>query len=374
MLTFWRGGVQVVQRAVYEIQVDSQMGKESFIDEIRRRSAYLHNEGSIRANLTSLLDEVVPNEGAGMTIMAGSGYGLRGIIYGIPASYHIMWVNLRHEKLEHYKGIIEKGWYGPYNTMRVSALEGFYESSVYKECYVPYGLKDGIQTSFFDKGGKRLGLYACLRFSTGIFSDADVNNFGSASPYIFSSLLRYRWLLELDFFSKDDYYKVPFGIIVTDLEGRITYTNEYSKVLLGKHHGRVPEELPGELKRARDAITSAGGSDFEFRPRVEEWLPYGAVLPLRCNREQSFGLPVEEESFLYVIDVRYIDHEMAERVTARELDIIKCLELGISDKVVGERLHISERTVHTHIRNIFEKLEVENRTQIVVKARTLGLI
>ena len=348
------------------------MDKEITLDEIRRRSVYLHNEGSIRANLTSLLDEVVPNEGTGIALATGGGYGLRGILYGMSVPYLIMWANSRHEKLDHYKGIIEKGWYGPYNTIRVSALEGFYDSSAYKERFVPYGLKDGIQTSFFDKGGKRLGVYAIHRYNMDIFSDADVENFEGASPCIFSSLLRYRWLLELDFFSKDDYYRVPFGIIVTDLEGRITYTNEYSEALMEKYYGGVLEELPEDLEGARDRIIPGGG--YEFRPHVEEWVPYGAVLALRCNREQSFGLPVEEESFLYVIDVRYIDHEMAERVTARELDIIKCLELGISDKVVGERLHISERTVHTHIRNIFEKLEVENRTQIVVKARALGLI
>jgi DNA-binding CsgD family transcriptional regulator len=45
-----------------------------------------------------------------------------------------------------------------------------------------------------------------------------------------------------------------------------------------------------------------------------------------------------------------------------------------SDAAIADKLHISVHTVDSHMRKIFRKLEVNNRTMAVVKALTLGLI
>jgi len=61
-------------------------------------------------------------------------------------------------------------------------------------------------------------------------------------------------------------------------------------------------------------------------------------------------------------------------LSSRELDTLKLVEENLSNQEIAERLFISLNTVKTHIRNILLKLEAENRSKAVIKAREQGLI
>jgi DNA-binding NarL/FixJ family response regulator len=63
-----------------------------------------------------------------------------------------------------------------------------------------------------------------------------------------------------------------------------------------------------------------------------------------------------------------------ETLTERELDVLRLLAKGSANKQIGAQLHISESTVKTHVANIFQKLEVTDRTEAVTVALTRGLI
>jgi DNA-binding NarL/FixJ family response regulator len=58
---------------------------------------------------------------------------------------------------------------------------------------------------------------------------------------------------------------------------------------------------------------------------------------------------------------------VASNLTPREQEVIAGLSKGFADKDIAARLRISIHTVHEHVRNIFEKLGVHNRTEAVVK-------
>jgi DNA-binding NarL/FixJ family response regulator len=55
-------------------------------------------------------------------------------------------------------------------------------------------------------------------------------------------------------------------------------------------------------------------------------------------------------------------------LTHREIDVLKCLAEGQSNREIAMKLSISTRTVTTHVRNILDKLELDNRTQAALYA------
>lgn len=61
-------------------------------------------------------------------------------------------------------------------------------------------------------------------------------------------------------------------------------------------------------------------------------------------------------------------------LTQRETDILHCLSEGLSSKEMARRLAITEATVKTHRKHLYEKLGVGLRSQVIVKARDLGLL
>jgi DNA-binding NarL/FixJ family response regulator len=63
-----------------------------------------------------------------------------------------------------------------------------------------------------------------------------------------------------------------------------------------------------------------------------------------------------------------------EQLTEREIEILSLVARGLTNKVVGINLNISDRTVQGHIARIFEKLSACSRTEAVMRGISLGLI
>lgn len=61
-------------------------------------------------------------------------------------------------------------------------------------------------------------------------------------------------------------------------------------------------------------------------------------------------------------------------LTTREKEVLTLLTEGVTYKGVADRLVISETTVKTHVNNIFQKLQVNDRTQAVLYALKYGLV
>jgi DNA-binding NarL/FixJ family response regulator len=57
-----------------------------------------------------------------------------------------------------------------------------------------------------------------------------------------------------------------------------------------------------------------------------------------------------------------------EPLTEREIEILRLLAGGLSNKQISERLMLSENTVKYHLKNLLRKLAVQNRTEAVMKA------
>jgi len=60
--------------------------------------------------------------------------------------------------------------------------------------------------------------------------------------------------------------------------------------------------------------------------------------------------------------------------TQRQIQVLRLLARGLSNKQIGERLYVSERTVKAYLSSVFEKLGVNKRAAAVTEALRLGLI
>lgn len=115
--------------------------------------------------------------------------------------------------------------------------------------------------------------------------------------------------------------------------------------------------------------------------RVFEALRQGAVGYL----EKTTPLPLLKEHLLQVAAggspmspsvARHVTRYFAPRpathlagLTPRELDIVRGIEDGLSYKLIAERLHLSIDTVRTYIRQVYGKLQINSKGELLAKAR-----
>lgn len=71
---------------------------------------------------------------------------------------------------------------------------------------------------------------------------------------------------------------------------------------------------------------------------------------------------------------RFSTEDAAPLLSDRELEVLHCMVDGLTTQQIASRLFISDNTVKTHVRHIFEKLDVSNRAEAVGKAMQSGLI
>jgi LuxR family maltose regulon positive regulatory protein len=61
-------------------------------------------------------------------------------------------------------------------------------------------------------------------------------------------------------------------------------------------------------------------------------------------------------------------------LTDRELEVLRLVASGLSNQMIGERLFLSEHTIHRHVANIFSKLSVSSRAAAVAQAARRGIL
>jgi LuxR family maltose regulon positive regulatory protein len=61
-------------------------------------------------------------------------------------------------------------------------------------------------------------------------------------------------------------------------------------------------------------------------------------------------------------------------LTPRELEVLRLIALGLSNRDIAQRLVLSEGTVKSHVHNLIGKLGAESRTQVLARAREIGVL
>ena len=69
-----------------------------------------------------------------------------------------------------------------------------------------------------------------------------------------------------------------------------------------------------------------------------------------------------------------VDRKIRDLLSAREMEMMKLLATGMSNKEIADKLYLSLRTVKAHMSNIFTKMTVASRSEALVEALRKGLL
>ena len=71
---------------------------------------------------------------------------------------------------------------------------------------------------------------------------------------------------------------------------------------------------------------------------------------------------------------RTIDQGLPEPLSERELEVLKLVSAGLSNREIGNKLGLSEGTVKNYVTSVLQKIGVRDRTQAALRGRELGII
>lgn len=127
-------------------------------------------------------------------------------------------------------------------------------------------------------------------------------------------------------------------------------------------------------------------------PLLFQGIPYGvayfenSILPGLFGADQLETVKLMASQIAYINQVQsYLMHQgdklpmkgndrLVEPLSERELEVLRLIAAGLSNKEIAERLDMTVNTAKTHIRNIYGKLQVNRRVQAVEKARQMRIL
>ncbi|MCD6554214.1 MAG: DNA-binding response regulator [Chloroflexi bacterium] len=66
--------------------------------------------------------------------------------------------------------------------------------------------------------------------------------------------------------------------------------------------------------------------------------------------------------------------DVPDRLTLREIEILRLIAEGLTNREIAQRLCLSENTIKTYIQNLYQKLDAHNRIEAVMRATKRGLL
>jgi two-component system, NarL family, response regulator LiaR len=102
----------------------------------------------------------------------------------------------------------------------------------------------------------------------------------------------------------------------------------------------------------------------------------GIWIALKLSKPQVKTLVVEKKVYIEKkTDFVLNEHEFNKLgLSKRELEVLQLMSEGLSNQEIASRLFLSLNTVKTHTSRLFEKMDVERRTQAIDLAKKLGII
>jgi PAS domain S-box-containing protein len=186
------------------------------------------------------------------------------------------------------------------------------------------------------------------------------------------------------------------ALVLVDLRGRVFHVNRRAEQILGilsrgvEGRSLVPRlRHPGLIAFWKLALAETGPvtADLMFPGRAtiratasvclsESGEPIGRALLLRdVTRDKEVQIELSASVARRLVEMARVEEteEAAPALTPRERQVLGLLALGMSNATIAARLHVSTHTVASHLKHLYPKLKISNRSQATAYAIAHGI-
>ena len=225
-------------------------------------------------------------------------------------------------------------------------------------------------------------LYAADRWATSQepkLNLQDIPDFWSELPYL--TLVRLR-------IAQGEVGEIP--VLLEHLSKKVESEKRTGSLIEVLALQSIAWQAQGEIDQALATLERAlhlAESEGYVRTFIDEGEPMAKLLRLAASRGiakkyvrrllASFQRPtpgVEFKPKVLSVEGVVAPSTLVEPLSVRELEVLRLIVAGMSNREIAEKLIIGEGTVKTHINNIYGKLDVQSRTQAIARATELKLL
>ena len=173
------------------------------------------------------------------------------------------------------------------------------------------------------------------------------------------------------------------GLGHVDLEGRWFRVNEKLSEIVGYNREELlqktlrdvthPDDLRAQLDRMKRLLSGETEScsieqRYVKKDGSQVWVNVSASTMRSPSGEPSYFIVLVED-----VDERKRAKSILRSFTRREIEVLKLLARGLTNRQIARELHVSANTAKFHVQHVIEKLGVSGRTQAAYRAAELGL-
>ena len=171
-----------------------------------------------------------------------------------------------------------------------------------------------------------------------------------------------------------------FDLVLIDIEMPKSALNGVELTIrLSRDYSELPILIVSMNKSAQtvDDLIKAGASGYIIKDSGRQTLQ-DAIKALLTGGEfwdpEILQLLIAQKKNDILASNKEVIASIQIELTSREKDVLKWLALGLSSKQIAEKLFIGTSTVDTHRKNMIAKFSAQNSTEVVMKAKEMGLI
>jgi DNA-binding CsgD family transcriptional regulator len=243
----------------------------------------------------------------------------------------------------------------------------------YRYLLKPFGFAHELGTLFID-GDAWGGMDMIRAQDTPDFGAREVRLVRRAAPHV-SAGLKAATLRRAG--TVDTATEETPGVLTIDRRGHVLSHTPSAERLLAEfeeldpfwREGAIPVPVRMVANAAKRALAPESLNDEDLVPRVRVKARSGRWLTLHASLTEPAGAGDASETVVVVEPARPQEvawlNAAAHGLTPREVDMVKLVLRGLPNREISRRLFISENTVQRHLSNIFEKVGVRSRTELL---------